>query len=106
MCAEVQEGLAAVHRGPSRCLGAKEAWASSGYSVLTLYVSDGVGLDRPPLGETLWSLLGGEAVRLQGLTFGPRSPKASGGHWKLCLLVSRPRHDHVGGAVGRGTPME
>jgi hypothetical protein len=30
------------------CLGAEEAWASSGYSILTLCVSDGVGLDRPP----------------------------------------------------------
>ena len=73
MCAEVQEGLATVRRGPSRCLGAKEAWASFGCSVLTLYVSDSVGLDRPPLGETFWSLLGGEGGRLRGLMRGPRS---------------------------------
>jgi hypothetical protein len=48
----VQEGLAAVQRGPLRCLGAEEAWASSDCSILTLCVSDDVGLDRPPLGET------------------------------------------------------
>jgi hypothetical protein len=32
-----------VQRGPSRCLGAEEAWVSSSYSVLTLCVLDGVG---------------------------------------------------------------
>jgi hypothetical protein len=48
MCADVQEGVAVVRRGPSRCLGAEEAWASSDCSILTLCVSDSVGLDRPP----------------------------------------------------------
>jgi hypothetical protein len=76
--------------GPSRCLRAKEAWASSSCSVLTLCVSDGVSLDRPPLGETFWSLLSGEGGRLRGLTHGPKSPRAPGGCRKLCLLVSRP----------------
>jgi hypothetical protein len=66
MCAGVHEGLVAVRRGPSRCLEAEEAWASSGCSVLTLYMSNGVGLDRPPLGETLWSLLSGEGGWLWG----------------------------------------
>jgi hypothetical protein len=41
-------GLAAVRHGPSRCLRAEEAWASSGCFVLTLCVLEGVGLDRPP----------------------------------------------------------
>jgi hypothetical protein len=60
--------------GPLRCLGAKEDWASSGCSILTLCVSDDVSLDQPPLGETFWSLLGGKGGRLQGLTHGLRSP--------------------------------
>jgi hypothetical protein len=51
-CAKVQEDLAVVRRGPLRCLGAEEAWASFDCSVLTLCMSDGVGLDRPPSGET------------------------------------------------------
>ena len=54
----------------------KKPWASSGYSVLTLYVSGGVSLDRPPPSETFWRLLGGEGGRLQGLTCGPESPRA------------------------------
>jgi hypothetical protein len=91
-----------VRCGPSRCLGAKEAWASSSYSVLTLCVSDGVGLDWPPPGETFWSLLGGEEGQLRGLTRGLGSPRAPVGSRKLCLLVSRPRRDPVRGAVGRG----
>jgi hypothetical protein len=37
-----------VRHGPSRCLRAEEAWASSGCFVLTLCVLEGVGLDRPP----------------------------------------------------------
>jgi len=41
-----------VCHGPSRCLGAKEAGASSGCSVLTLGVLEVVIFDRPPLGET------------------------------------------------------
>ena len=61
-------GLEVVRCGPLRCLGAKEAWVSSGYSVLTLCVLGGVSLDRPPPGETFWSLLGGEGGQLQGLT--------------------------------------
>ena len=56
----VQEGLAAARHGSSRCLGAEEAWALSGCSVLILCVLGGVGLDRPPSGETFWSILGGE----------------------------------------------
>jgi hypothetical protein len=59
-CAGVQEDLAVVRHGPSRCLEAKEAWASSNYSILTLCVSNGVGLDQPPPGETSCSLLGGK----------------------------------------------
>jgi hypothetical protein len=89
MCARVQEGLAAVQRGPVRCLGAEEAWASSDYSILTLCVSDGVGLDRPSPGETFWSLLGGEGGQLWGLMRRPRSPQTPKGRGKLCLLVSR-----------------
>ena len=65
-----------MRRGPSRCLGAEEAWASSSCPVLTLCVSDGVGLDWLPLGETFWSLLGGEGGRLQGLTHGPKALEA------------------------------
>jgi hypothetical protein len=95
-----------MRHGPSRCLGAEEAWASSDCSVLTLCVSGGVGLDRPPPGETFWSLLGGEGGRLRGLTCGARSPRALGGRGKLCLLVSRPGRDLIGGEVGRGTPWE
>ena len=53
-----------VRRGPLRCLGAKEALALSDCSILTLYVLEGVGLDWPPLGETFWSLFGGEGGRL------------------------------------------
>jgi hypothetical protein len=90
-----------VWRGLLRCLGAKEAWASSGYSILTLCVSDGVGLDWPLLGETFWSLLGGEGGWLWGLTCGPESPRAPRGYGKLCLLVSCPRRDPVREAVGR-----
>jgi hypothetical protein len=67
-----------VHHGPSRCLRAKEAWASSGCSVLTLYVSDSVSLDWPPSGETFLSLLAGEGGQLQGQTCGPGSPEALG----------------------------
>jgi hypothetical protein len=62
--AGVKEGLAAVRRGPLRCLGAEEAWTSAGYSVLTLCVSGGVSLDWPPSGEIFWSLLGGGRGRL------------------------------------------
>jgi hypothetical protein len=68
------EGLVAVHHGPSRCLRAEEAWASFGCSVMTLCVSNGVSLDRPPSGETFLSLLGGEGGQLQGQTCGPGSP--------------------------------
>jgi hypothetical protein len=92
--------------GPSRCLGAEEAWISSGCSVLTLCVLDGVSLDRPPSGETFWNLLGGDGGRLWGLTRGLGSPRATGGRGKFCLLMSRPGHDPVGGAVGKGTPWE
>ena len=31
-------------------LESKKRWALSGYSILTLYMSGYVGLDRPPLG--------------------------------------------------------
>jgi hypothetical protein len=95
-----------VRHGPSRCLGVEEAWASSGCSVLTLCVSGGVGLDRPPPGETFCSLLGGEGGQLRGLTHEPGSPRVPGGRRKLCLLVSRPERDPVRGAVGRGAPRE
>ena len=73
-CAGVQERLAVVRHGPSRCLGAKDPWASSGCSVLRLCVSKGVGLDWPSPSETFWSLIGGEGGRIQGLTFKSRSP--------------------------------
>jgi hypothetical protein len=33
-----------VRRGPSRCFGAEEAWASFGCSILTLCMSDGIRL--------------------------------------------------------------
>jgi hypothetical protein len=33
-----------VWHGPSRCLGAEEAWASSSWSVLTLCVSNDVSI--------------------------------------------------------------
>jgi hypothetical protein len=95
-----------VRHGPSRCLGAKEAWASSDCSVLIVCVSDGVGLDQPPLSETFWNLLGDEGGRLQGLMHGPRSPRAPEGSGKLCLLMPHPRRDPIEGAVGRGTPRE
>jgi hypothetical protein len=65
-----------VRHGPSRCLGTEEAWASSSCSVLTLCVSDGVGLDQPPSGETFWSLLGGKGGQLWRLMHGPGSPRA------------------------------
>ena len=71
----VQEGLAAARHGSSRCLGAEEAWALSGCSILTLFVSEGVGLDRPPAGEAFWSLLGGKEGWLRGLTRGLESPQ-------------------------------
>jgi hypothetical protein len=48
---------------------------------------DDVGLDRPPPGETFWSLLGGEGGRLQELTWGPESPEppeATGSFVFLC----------------------
>jgi hypothetical protein len=63
-----------MQRRPLRCLGAEEAWASSGYSILTLCVLDGVGLDCPSPGDTFWILLIGEGGRLRGLTHRPRSP--------------------------------
>jgi hypothetical protein len=89
-----------VRRRPSRCLGAEEAWASSDCSILTLCVSDGVGLDWPPSGETFWSLLGGEGGRLQWMTRGLESPRAPGGHGKLYLLMSRPERDPVCNTTG------
>jgi hypothetical protein len=84
----------------------KKPWASSGCSVLTLCVSGGVSLDRPPPGETFWSLLGGRGGWLQGLTRGPRSLRALGGRGKLYLLVSCPGRDPVGGAVRKAAPRE
>jgi hypothetical protein len=92
-----------MRRGPSRCLGVEEAWASFGCSVLTLCMSDGVGLDRPPSGETFWSLISGKGGRLQGLMCRPRSLE---GLRKLCLLLSRPGRDPIREAVGRGMPWE
>ena len=43
-------------------------------STALVYVLDDVSLDRPPLGETFWSLLGGEGGRPRGLMRGPGSP--------------------------------
>jgi hypothetical protein len=91
MCAGVQEGLEVEHRGPSRCLGAEEAWVSSGCSVLALCVSGFVGLDRPPSGETFWSLLGYEGAQLQGLTRGPESPRAPEGGIESLSSCVTPR---------------
>jgi hypothetical protein len=106
MCAEVQEGVAVVRRGPSRCLGAEEAWASSDCSILTLCVLDGVGLDRPPPGEAFWSLLGGKGGQFRELRRRLESTRAPEGRGKLCLLVSHLGRDPIGGAAGRGTPRE
>ena len=83
-------GLAALRHGPSRCLGAEEAWASSSCPVLTLCVSDGVGLDWLPLGETFWSLLGGEGGRLQGLTHGPKALEAREAMGSFVFLCHAP----------------
>jgi hypothetical protein len=44
--------------------------------------------------------------RLRGLTSEFGSPRAPGGRGKLCLLVSCPGCDPIGGVVGRGTPWE
>jgi hypothetical protein len=104
-CDGVQESLAAVRRGPWRCLGAEE-----GLGVIWLLYSDTLRVRLCHLGpsspgEAFWSLLGGGGGRLQGLMHGPKSPRALGGRGMLCLM-SCPRRDPVRGAVGRDTPGE
>ena len=53
-------------------------------------MSESVGLDRPTLSETFWSLLGGEGGRLQGLTRGLGSHPALGGRGKIVFLCHAP----------------
>jgi hypothetical protein len=80
-----------VRHGPSRCLGAKEAWASSGCSVLTLYVSDDLGLDRSSSGEPSRVFLVVKEVSSGGYRMGPECPtppEAVGSFVFLCHALN------------------
>ena len=90
--------------GPWCCSGAEEA-----LGVVWWLCSDTLSVKLCRLGPastecTFSRLLGGEGSQLEGLTCGPRRPRAlevSGG---VCLLASCPVCDHVGGAIDGGTP--
>jgi hypothetical protein len=54
-------------------------------------VLDGIGLDRPPLGETFWSLLGAKDVGTRGWRTGPEAlepPEAMGSFVFLCHALN------------------
>jgi hypothetical protein len=84
----------------------KKPWASSGYSVLTLCVLGCVGLDRPPPGGPSRVFLVVKEVGSRGRHVGPEAPEPLEAEGKLCLLVSHPGCDPVGGAVGKAMPRE
>jgi hypothetical protein len=103
-CTRVQEGLAAAWCGQWCCRGAKEA-----PGVVRLLCSDTLSVRLCWLGPaftrcTFWRLLGGEGSRLKGLTCGPKSPRAPEASGGVCLLMSRPMRDPVGGVVDSTTP--
>ena len=95
-----------MRHGPSRCIGAEEAYASSDCSVLTLYVSDGVILDWPPQDVPSRVFFVVKEVGSRGRRVGPEAPEPLEAKGKLCILVSCPVCDPVGGAVGRAMPRE
>jgi hypothetical protein len=83
----------------------EEPWASFDYSVLMLWPSGVVGLDRPPPGMPSGGFLGGEGIRLEGLTERapePLSPEAGEG---ICPFVSRPMRDFVEGVGDSAVPI-
>jgi hypothetical protein len=84
----------------------KKPWASSGYYVLTLYVSGCVGLDRPPVGGPSGVFLVAKEVGSRGRHAGPEAPEPLEAEGKLCLLVSHPGCDPVRGAVGKAVARE
>jgi hypothetical protein len=103
-CAGVQEGLATALCGPWQCRGAEEA-----LGVFWLACSDTLRVRLCQLGPasprcTFSSLHGSKGGRLEGLTRGPRSPRAPGGQGGVCILVSRPVRDAIRGAVDGATP--
>ena len=82
----------------------KKPWVSSGCSVLTLYVSGCVKLDRPPLGGPSRVFLAVKKVSSRGLCVGPRASEPLEAAEKLCLLVSRPMRDLVRKVAGNAVP--
>ena len=82
----------------------KKPWASSCCSVLTLYMSGYVSLDRPPLGGPSGVFLAVKEVGFKGshMVLGASKPLEATG--KLYLLVSRPVRDLILKVAGNAVP--
>jgi hypothetical protein len=105
------EPMVYMHWSPGgSCSGAvwtvAMSWTEEALGVVRLLCSDTLSVRLCWFGPastrcTFWRLLGGEGGRLEGLTRRPGSPRAPGASGGVCLLVSRPVRDPVGGTVDR-----